>query len=30
MSWLYIVSGLIALGLLIYLFVALLRPEKFE
>jgi K+-transporting ATPase KdpF subunit len=30
MSWLYIISGLIALGLFIYLFVALLRPEKFE
>ncbi len=30
MSWLYILTGLIALGLLIYLFVALLRPEKFE
>jgi K+-transporting ATPase KdpF subunit len=30
MSLLYIVSGIIALGLLIYLIVALLRPEKFE
>jgi len=30
MSWLYVISGLIAIGLLIYLFVALLRPEKFE
>lgn len=30
MSWLYILSGLIALGLLIYLFVAMLKPEKFE
>jgi K+-transporting ATPase KdpF subunit len=30
MNWLYIISGLIALGLFIYLFVALLRPEKFE
>ena len=30
MSWLYILSGLIALGLFIYLFVALLKPEKFE
>ncbi|MGA2623907.1 MAG: K(+)-transporting ATPase subunit F [Bacteroidota bacterium] len=30
MSWLYILSGLIALGLLVYLFVALLKPEKFE
>ena len=26
----YVISGVIALGLLIYLFVALLRPEKFE
>jgi K+-transporting ATPase KdpF subunit len=25
----YVVGGLIALGLLIYLFVALLRPERF-
>jgi K+-transporting ATPase KdpF subunit len=30
MNWIYILSGLIALGLLLYLFVALLRPEKFE
>jgi len=30
MSWIYLISGAIALGLLIYLFVALLRPEKFE
>ncbi len=30
MNWIYFLSGLIALGLLIYLFVALLRPEKFE
>jgi len=30
MNWIYVLSGLIALGLLIYLFVALLRPEKFE
>ncbi len=30
MSWLYILSGLIALGLLIYLFVTMLKPEKFE
>ena len=27
---LYVVSGVIALGLLIYLFVALLKPEAFE
>jgi K+-transporting ATPase KdpF subunit len=30
MSWLYIISGLISIGLLIYLFVALLKPEIFE
>jgi K+-transporting ATPase KdpF subunit len=30
MNWLYLISGVIALMLLVYLFVALLRPEKFE
>jgi K+-transporting ATPase KdpF subunit len=30
MNWIYVLSGIIALGLLVYLFVALLRPEKFE
>lgn len=30
MNWLYIISGLISLGLLVYLFVALLKPEIFE
>ena len=30
MNWLYIVSALLSLGLLIYLFVALLKPEMFE
>lgn len=30
MSLLYICGALVALGLLIYLFVALLAPEKFE
>ncbi len=30
MNWVYLVSGVIALGLIVYLFVALLRPEKFE
>jgi K+-transporting ATPase KdpF subunit len=30
MNWIYIVSGLISLGLLVYLFFALLNPEKFE
>jgi K+-transporting ATPase KdpF subunit len=29
MSILYVIVGLIALILLVYLFVALLRPEKF-
>jgi K+-transporting ATPase KdpF subunit len=29
MSWLYIVSGLIAVGIFIYLVVALFYPEKF-
>jgi K+-transporting ATPase KdpF subunit len=28
-SLLYWITGLIALGLMIYLFVALLKPEKF-
>jgi K+-transporting ATPase KdpF subunit len=30
MNWLYIVSGLIAVALLAYLFMALLKPELFE
>jgi K+-transporting ATPase KdpF subunit len=30
MNWLYIISGVISLGLLVYLFVALLKPEIFE
>jgi K+-transporting ATPase KdpF subunit len=30
MSTLYIISGVLALALLVYLVVALLRPEKFE
>ena len=30
MSAMHIISGVIAFGLLIYLFVALLKPEKFE
>ncbi|MEO8136631.1 MAG: K(+)-transporting ATPase subunit F [Betaproteobacteria bacterium] len=29
MNWIYFLSGAIALGLFIYLFVALLWPEKF-
>jgi len=30
MNWLYLVSGVIALALLVYLFVALLKPKKFS
>jgi K+-transporting ATPase KdpF subunit len=30
MNWLYIISGLISFGLLVYLFIALLKPEMFE
>ncbi len=29
MSWLYLLSGLLALGIFIYLLVALFYPEKF-
>ncbi len=29
MTALYFIGGLMALGLLVYLFIALLRPEKF-
>jgi K+-transporting ATPase KdpF subunit len=29
MNWEYMISGIIALGLLVYLVVALLRPERF-
>ena len=29
MSWLYIVSGVAAVAILVYLIVALLYPEKF-
>ena len=29
MSWIYVLSGLVALGVLVYLVVALLWPEKF-
>jgi K+-transporting ATPase KdpF subunit len=28
-SWLYVLSGLVALGIAVYLVVALLYPEKF-
>ena len=30
MNWLYLISGILALGLFAYLFVALLKPEKFS
>ena len=30
MNWLYIISGIIAISLLIYLFIVLLKPEMFE
>ncbi len=30
MSWLYILSGLVAAGLLLYLIAALLNPEDFS
>ena len=30
MTWLYILSGIVAAGLLIYLVAALLNPEKFS
>lgn len=29
MDWLYLLGGVLALALLVYLFVALLRPEVF-
>jgi len=29
MNWEYLISGIIALGLLVYLTYALLKPEKF-
>ncbi|MCX6145145.1 MAG: K(+)-transporting ATPase subunit F [Ignavibacteriales bacterium] len=30
MNWFYLIAGIISFGLLIYLFVALLKPEIFE
>ncbi len=30
MNWIYVVSGLISVALLVYLFIALLKPEIFE
>ena len=29
MNWVYVLSGVLAVALLIYLFIALLWPEKF-
>jgi K+-transporting ATPase KdpF subunit len=29
MAWAYVLSGILAAGLLIYLLIALLKPEKF-
>ncbi len=29
MSWIYVLSGLVALALLVYLVIAMLWPEKF-
>jgi K+-transporting ATPase KdpF subunit len=28
-NWAYLINGIMALGLLVYLFYALIRPEKF-
>lgn len=30
MTWIYVVGGIVALGLLIYLLCALLKPEWFQ
>lgn len=30
MNWVYLVSGIISLGLFVYLFIVLLKPEIFE
>jgi K+-transporting ATPase KdpF subunit len=30
MPWLYVIGGLVSLGLLVYLVVALLKPEVFS
>ena len=30
MTWLHVLGGVVSVGLLIYLVVALLRPEKFS
>jgi K+-transporting ATPase KdpF subunit len=30
MNWIYLVTGLVSVALLVYLFIALLKPEMFE
>ncbi|MDP9124659.1 MAG: K(+)-transporting ATPase subunit F [Pseudomonadota bacterium] len=30
MTWLYILGGVVSVGLLVYLVIALLQPEKFS
>jgi K+-transporting ATPase KdpF subunit len=30
MNWLYLASALLSVGLFVYLFIALLKPEMFE
>jgi K+-transporting ATPase KdpF subunit len=30
MTWLYVLGGVVSVGLLVYLVVALLKPEKFS
>jgi K+-transporting ATPase KdpF subunit len=30
MTWLYLLGGVVSVGLLVYLVVALLQPEKFS
>jgi K+-transporting ATPase KdpF subunit len=30
MIWLYVLGGVVAVGLLVYLVIALLQPEKFS
>ena len=30
MNWAYLITGIVALGLIVYLFYSLIRPEKFH
>lgn len=30
MTWLYVLGGVVSVGLLVYLIIALLQPEKFS